>query len=180
MDATAKHDAAAAPANGMLTGSVRWFDDGRGFGFLARDDGGEDVFCHYDAILADGCFRSVGEGQKVEFEVLEGPHGLLATNVRRVFDDEGTLVTVLCGDAVQVRAISWGRPNLVKMAERLRAFGEVRDSACLVRLKAPPHELTFFDDGRAIVKGTNDVSLARDLVSGWLGVRLPEPDEDCD
>jgi CspA family cold shock protein len=164
----------------MLTGSVRWFDDGRGFGFLARDDGGEDVFCHHSALVADGCFRNLGEGQKVDFEVLPGPAGLTATKVRRVFDESGTLVTVLCADAVQVRAISWGRPNLATIAERLRAFGEVRGSEVVVRLRAPPHELTFFDDGRAIVKGTNDASLARRLVSGWLGVRLPEPDEDGD
>lgn len=162
----------------MLTGSVRWFDDGRGFGYLARDDGGEDVLCHYSAILADGCFRNLGEGQKVEFEVVSGPAGHSAHNVRRVFDEKGTLVTVLCADAVQVRAISWGRPNLARVAERLRGFGEVRRSDYLVRLRAPPHELTFFDDGRAIVKGTNDAALARSLVSDWLGVRLPEPDDD--
>jgi CspA family cold shock protein len=162
----------------MVTGTVRWFDDGRGFGFLARDDGGEDVFCHYSMILADGCFRNVGEGQKVEFDVIDGPAGPAARNVRRIFDERGALVTVLCGDAVQVRAISWGRPNLARIGERLRAFGEVRASECVVRLRAPPHELTLFDDGRAIVKGTGDAALARGLVSGWLGIRIREPSDD--
>jgi CspA family cold shock protein len=162
----------------MVTGTVRWFDDGRGFGLLARDDGGEDVYCHYSVIVADGCFRNLGEGQKVEFEVQEGAHGPAAIHVRRVFDERGSLVTVLCGDAVQVRAISWGRPNLARIAERLRAFGDVRHSDYAVRLRAPPHELTLFDDGRAIVKGTGDAALARGLVSGWLGIRILEPDDD--
>jgi CspA family cold shock protein len=159
-----------------MLGTVRWFDDQRGFGFIARDDGGEDLFCHYSAILQDGCFRNVGEGQKVEFEAGAGPEGPVAMNVRRVFDDAGALVTVLCGDAVQVRAMTWGRPNLTRMAERLRSFGEVKLTSVLVRLRAPPHELTFFDDGRAIVKGTADAALARTLVAQWLGLRLPPAD----
>lgn len=158
----------------MVTGTVRWFDDERGFGYLAQDDGGEDVFCHFSVILKDGCFKNLAEGQKVEFEVFEMPEGLIAANVRRVFDLSGSLVTVLCGDAVQVRAMPYRRPNLATMSERLRAFGEVTLSEFLVRLRAPPHELTLFDDGRAIVKGTNDESVARSLVTKWLGVRIPE------
>jgi CspA family cold shock protein len=159
---------------GMITGTVRWFDDQRGFGYLAQDDGGEDVFCHFSAILTDGCYKRLAEGQKVEFEAFEQPGGLVAANVRRVFDTSGMLVTVLCGDAVQVRAMPYRRPNLTTMAERLRSFGEVHLAPFLVRLRAPPHELTLFDDGRAIVKGTNDESVARSLVTKWLGVRIPE------
>lgn len=157
----------------MIAGTVRWYDEERGFGFVARDDGGDDVFCHYSAIQADGCFRSLGEGQKVEFEVAEGPDGPTAVNVRRVFDAGGTLVTVLCGDAVQVRTVAWGSPDLGAAAARLAAFGEVKRADYLVRLRAPPHELTLFDDGRAIVKGTNDAGLARSLVSRWLGIQIP-------
>jgi cold shock protein len=156
------------------TGMVRWWDDARSFGVLARDDGAEDVFCHYLAILADGCFRLLEEGQKVEFEVFDGPEGPTARNVRRIFDSAGVLVTVLCGDAVQVRTRSWGTVDLPAAAERLEGFGEVRLADYLVRLRAPPHELTLFDDGRAIVKGTNDAVLARSLVSTWLGVRIRE------
>jgi CspA family cold shock protein len=158
----------------MTTGTVKWFDDERGFGFLARDEGGEDVFCHFSVLQRDGCYRKLSEGQKVEFDVCETPDGLVAANVRRVFDSGGKLVTVLCGDAVQVQATPYRRPNLARMAERLRAFGEVRSSDFLVRLRAPPHELTLFDDGRAIVKGTNDENVARSLVTTWLGIRLPE------
>jgi cold shock protein len=159
----------------MNTGVVRWYDADRGFGFVRPDGGGEDLFLHYSAILADGCFRALGEEQKVEFEVADGPEGASAIQVRRVFDDKGTLVTVLCADAVQVRTRSWGSPDLPKVAERLRPFGEVKLTQFLVRLRAPPHELTLFDDGRAIVKGTGDAGTARRLVGDWLGVRLPEP-----
>ncbi len=65
----------------MATGTVKWFNDAKGFGFIAPDAGGEDVFCHHTAINMDG-FRSLQEGQKVEYEVARGPKGLQAQNVR--------------------------------------------------------------------------------------------------
>jgi len=67
----------------MATGTVKWFNDAKGFGFITQTDGGEDVFCHHSAIQADG-FRSLAEGQKVEFDVTKGPKGLQAANVRPV------------------------------------------------------------------------------------------------
>jgi CspA family cold shock protein len=67
----------------MATGTVKWFNDAKGFGFITQDNGGEDVFCHFSAIQADG-FKSLAEGQKVEFEVVKGPKGLQAANVRKV------------------------------------------------------------------------------------------------
>jgi CspA family cold shock protein len=66
----------------MATGTVKWFNDAKGFGFITQDNGGEDVFCHHTAIQMDG-FRSLSEGQKVESEVVKGPKGLQAANVRK-------------------------------------------------------------------------------------------------
>ncbi len=62
---------------------MKWFNDAKGFGFITQDNGGEDVFCHYSAVQGDG-FKSLAEGQKVEFEVVKGPKGLQAQNVRKV------------------------------------------------------------------------------------------------
>ncbi len=61
---------------------MKWFNDSKGYGFITQD-GGSDVFCHHSAIQADG-FRTLAEGQKVEFEVTKGPKGLNAANVRPV------------------------------------------------------------------------------------------------
>jgi cold shock protein len=67
----------------MATGTVKWFNDAKGFGFITQDDGGADVFCHHTAIQGSG-FRSLAEGQKVEFETTKGPKGLQAANVRPI------------------------------------------------------------------------------------------------
>jgi len=67
----------------MATGKVKWFNDAKGFGFIRPDDGGEDIFCHHSSIEVDG-FRTLAEGQAVEFEVVSGPKGLKAERVRPV------------------------------------------------------------------------------------------------
>ena len=64
----------------MATGTVKWFNDAKGYGFIAPDDGGKDVFVHFSAIAGDG-FRTLAEGAKVEFEVREGTKGPEAANV---------------------------------------------------------------------------------------------------
>ncbi|HEX3698775.1 MAG TPA: cold shock domain-containing protein [Polyangia bacterium] len=65
----------------MATGKVKWFNDAKGYGFIAREDG-PDVFVHHTAIQSEG-FRSLSEGQTVEFDITEGPKGLQAANVRK-------------------------------------------------------------------------------------------------
>jgi CspA family cold shock protein len=65
------------------TGIVKWFNDEKGFGFLTRDDGEKDVFCHHTAIQIEG-FRTLAEGEKVEFDVVEGQKGPAAENVAKV------------------------------------------------------------------------------------------------
>ncbi|GAA1759293.1 hypothetical protein GCM10009747_17850 [Agromyces humatus] len=65
----------------MATGTVKWFNAEKGFGFIAPDDGSADVFAHFSAITGNG-YRSLEEGQKVEFEVAQGPKGLQAENIR--------------------------------------------------------------------------------------------------
>ncbi len=65
----------------MANGTVKWFNDAKGYGFITQE-GGEDVFVHFSAIQAQG-FKSLAEGDRVEFEVSRGPKGLQAANVRK-------------------------------------------------------------------------------------------------
>ena len=66
----------------MEKGTVKWFNDAKGFGFVTRESG-PDVFVHHTAIVSEG-FRSLNEGDQVEFEVTKGPKGLQAANVRKI------------------------------------------------------------------------------------------------
>ena len=63
------------------TGIVKWFNDGKGFGFITPDSGGKDLFAHFSEIQGDG-FKSLAENQFVEFEVKQGQKGLQASNIR--------------------------------------------------------------------------------------------------
>ena len=66
----------------MPVGTVKWFNPEKGFGFITQEDG-DDVFVHFKAIAGDG-FKTLDEGQKVEFEIVKGPKGLQAENVQKV------------------------------------------------------------------------------------------------
>jgi len=65
----------------MPTGTVKWFNDAKGYGFITPDDGGEDLFAHFSAIQMS-CFKTLKEGQKVQFEVTQGPKGKQASNIQ--------------------------------------------------------------------------------------------------
>ena len=65
----------------METGTVKWFNDAKGFGFITPDAGSDDLFAHFSEIRADG-FKSLKEGQKVSFEVKAGPKGKQAANIK--------------------------------------------------------------------------------------------------
>ncbi|CAM3447503.1 MULTISPECIES: cold-shock protein [Halomonas] len=64
----------------MSTGTVKWFNDAKGFGFITPTDGGDDLFAHFSEIKADG-FKSLQDGQQVSFDVVQGKKGLQASNI---------------------------------------------------------------------------------------------------
>ncbi len=65
----------------MSVGIVKWFSNSKGYGFISPDEGGEDVFAHFSAIEMEG-YKSLNEGQKVEFDISDGPKGLQASNIK--------------------------------------------------------------------------------------------------
>jgi CspA family cold shock protein len=72
-----------AGVDAMFVGTVKWFNDAKGFGFIEPDEGGPDVFAHFSAIEMEG-FRTLKQGSKVSFELVQGPKGNLAQNIKPV------------------------------------------------------------------------------------------------
>src|SRR5471032_675351 len=68
----------------MATGTVKWFNDAKGYGFITPDDGSEDLFAHFSAIQMQG-FKTLKEGQKVSFDVTQGPKGKQASNIQNAY-----------------------------------------------------------------------------------------------
>ena len=66
-----------------VSGTVKWFNNAKGFGFITREEGDDDVFVHFRSILGEG-YRTLNEGQSVEFKLVEGPKGLQAEDVQKL------------------------------------------------------------------------------------------------
>jgi CspA family cold shock protein len=72
----------------MSTGTVKWFSNAKGYGFILAEEGGDDIFAHFSAIEMDG-YKTLKEGQKVEFEITNGPKGLQAAGIRAAENPTG-------------------------------------------------------------------------------------------
>lgn len=73
----------------MATGTVKWFNDAKGFGFIEPDQGGGDVFAHFSAIQMEG-FRTLKQGSKVRYDLVTGPKGFLAQNIQAITPEEAS------------------------------------------------------------------------------------------
>ncbi|CAD5366216.1 Cold shock domain protein CspD [Rubrivivax sp. A210] len=73
----------------MMSGTVKWFNDAKGFGFIEPDGGGADVFAHFSAVQMEG-FRTLKQGGRVSYELVQGPKGDLAQNIRALVADGDT------------------------------------------------------------------------------------------
>ncbi|HEY6132577.1 MAG TPA: cold-shock protein [Rubrivivax sp.] len=81
----------------MPAGTVKWFNDAKGFGFIQPDDGGSDVFAHFSAVQMDG-FRTLKQGSRVDFELVQGPKGQLAQNIRYASSEGGDPVHLVAAE----------------------------------------------------------------------------------
>src|SRR3954467_11480666 len=104
----------------MAVGTVKWFNDAKGYGFIRPESGGPDVFVHYQQIVGDG-FKTLEEGQTVEFEVKEGPKGMLAERVSKV---SGAFRSFLGAALSGVRRFVLSHQRARPSAARVRSAGE--------------------------------------------------------
>ncbi len=87
----------------MATGTVKWFSNAKGYGFIAPDEGGDDIFAHFSAIDMEG-YKSLRQGQQVQYDVTQGPKGLLATSIRIASTEETQAPTVDNSEEVSISA----------------------------------------------------------------------------
>ena len=84
----------------MAVGTVKWFNDAKGFGFIQPEDGGVDVFAHFSAIQMDG-FRTLRQGSRVSFELAQGPKGMMAQDIRALDGPREPGATAACDAAAE-------------------------------------------------------------------------------
>ena len=87
----------------MMSGTVKWFNDAKGFGFIEPDGGGADVFAHFSAVQMDG-FRTLKQGGRVSYELVQGPKGSLAQNIRALGSEQAQAAAPVVAAAVTAAA----------------------------------------------------------------------------
>ncbi|PYP09887.1 MAG: hypothetical protein DMD59_07360 [Gemmatimonadetes bacterium] len=129
----------------MAKGKVKWFNDAKGFGFIAQESG-PDVFVHFTAIQAEG-FRSLAEGDNVEFDVAQGPKGLQAQNVRKVLSYRDF--------SAQARALAQSNDDILA-CQTMHQTAQVMD--CGVRVRDPVDSARFYLSANVIEGRTSVIS----------------------
>ncbi len=94
----------------MLLGTVKWFNDAKGFGFIEPEGGGADVFAHFSAVQMEG-FRTLRQGGQVTFDLLQGPKGNLAQNIRPVMVADGTDAAAFDAEPARVPIAALSTPQ---------------------------------------------------------------------